>query len=274
MNNTDMAQKNTQKNKGKKTNTRIIIKPEMKIVGAKPTTTKKRPSIAATNITDVRLEKDPNHLKPLLPIEKTDMKTQLVILSFLLFVGVTCLVAGTILGLANLNKLKFLNRGSLPHFTLPEAITLKNSRFATNETAYQSGTVSQGDIHVADPYTVISDVIKNDSEIILIDLRPSDTFKDKHVKNSVSIPFSGSEKESKSFVEKVEQIRKGKPVVLLPYSAASTTGEQAYILLDDRGIDTSVMKQGWNELYNLPNMWVPEDKWQSFGMEKWVEFKE
>ena len=273
-----MAQKNTSKNTGKKINTTIVVKPSvksaMKPMVAQPTNTKKRPSIAATDITDVRLEKDPNHLKPLQPIEKTDMKTQLVILSFLLFVGVTCLVAGTILGLANLNKMKFSNRGSLPYFTLPEAITLKNSRFATNETAYQAGTVSQGNIHIADPYTVISTVIKNDSEIILVDLRPADTFKDKHVKNSVSIPFSGSEKESKSFVEKVEQIRKGKPVVLLPYSAASTTGEQAYILLDDKGIDTSVMKQGWNELYNLPNMWVPEDKWQSFGMEKWVEFKE
>ncbi len=236
---------------------------------------KKRPCVPCIDVTSVRLEEDPNHLKPFLPVEKTDTKTQLIILSFLLFVGVTCIVAGTILGLANLNKLTFSDRGSLPYFTLPDAISLKNSRFATNETEYVARTITNGDVRLADPYAVISTVINGDSSLVLVDLRPSETFAERHVKNSVSIPFPDSDEKGKQqFVKKIAEVAKGKAVVLLPYSAASTSGEQAYTLLDDEDIDVSLMKQGWNELYNLPNIWVPEKEWQTFTLQKWVEFKE
>ena len=236
---------------------------------------KKRPNVTSVDVGSVRFAEDPNHLKPLPPIEKADPRTQLVILSFLLFVGVTCIVAGTILGLANLNKLTFLNRGSLPYFTLPEAISLKNSRFAMNETDYVGGAITNGQVRLADPYSVISAVIQGEDGLVLIDMRPADAFSEHHVKYSVSIPFPDSdEKKQEEFVKSVEAIAKGKRVVLLPYSAASTSGEQAYALLDKEDIEVSLMKQGWNELYNLPNIWVPEKEWQSFTLEKWVEFRQ
>lgn len=220
----------------------------------------------------LRVENDPNHLKPLTPFQSND-KTQVILLSFLLFVGVASIVAGTILVFVNMKDIASIQRGGLPYFTLPEALTFKNSRTSTNVMDYDEESIMRGNIRIVDPYITISKVIKGDSDSILIDLRSSESFKEKHVRNSINIPFSG-EKEQDIFISKVEQLDKSKNVVLLPYSASSISGERAYMALDAKGMNVALMKQGWNELYNLPNMWVPETEWKSFGLKEWVEFKE
>lgn len=125
------------------------------------------------------------------------------------------------------------------------------------------------DIQYADPYVTLKHVLEGNKEgILVVDMRSAEDYKERRFNNTTNIyfPYETDREGEKKFVEQAEKASANfKKVVLLPYSSASTTGEDAARMLVESGIsNVFVMKIGWNELYNLPGMWIPEEKASEF----------
>lgn len=117
----------------------------------------------------------------------------------------------------------------------------------------------------ADPYGVLKNISTDNKErLLVIDMRSPGDYKERRFKNTVNVyfPYEKDREQEKAFVKNVEnEIGAYKQVVLLPYSSMSTTGEDAATLLIESGVENvAIMKAGWNELYSLPGMWIPEEK--------------
>jgi len=135
-------------------------------------------------------------------------------------------------------------------------------------------SVKTDNIEYADPWLTLEDVFKNkQSTILLIDMRSEEDYKKNSYRRSshVYFPYGHSPQDEKEFVKKVKEIQKGKVIVLLPYSGMSTSGEEAYHVLNKAGMkNVRVMKIGWNEMFNLPHLWVPENQWEKFDVQAYI----
>lgn len=134
----------------------------------------------------------------------------------------------------------------------------------------------RSDLQYADPYITIRGLIGGNKEkVLLIDMRNGHDYNARHFKNTVNVyfPYENDREGERSFVKDVEKkASEFKKIILLPYSSASTTGEDAAHLLIEAGIDNVwVMKIGWNELYSLPGIWIPEDKANTFTLSTILE---
>ncbi|KXK09253.1 MAG: Thiosulfate sulfurtransferase GlpE [Microgenomates bacterium OLB23] len=132
------------------------------------------------------------------------------------------------------------------------------------------------DVVYADPYLVLSELARNNAQnVLLVDMRSPQDYQARRLKNSQNIyfPYVTNRDEEKEFVKAVEkQSSLYKKIVLLPYSAFSTSGEDAARILLEAGFtNVFVLKAGWNELYSLPNMWVPEEKVADNLLQKLIE---
>ncbi len=133
-------------------------------------------------------------------------------------------------------------------------------------------TVLKQEIIYADAFTIIKNVVVtgNKERILLVDMRSKVDYDKNRLKNSVNVhfPYEKDHKGQVAFVKEVKELaKKYKAVVLLPYSSASLTGEDAVRKLKNEGMDNvSLMRVGWNELYNLPNLWIPEDQVEKFNL--------
>jgi rhodanese-related sulfurtransferase len=144
------------------------------------------------------------------------------------------------------------------------AIITQFSKYSVPKRSSQSSG-----LQYADPYTTIKDLVEgNKGKTLLIDMRSPHDYKARHFKNTVNVyfPYQSDREGEQAFVEAVEKhAPQFKKIILLPYSSASTTGEDAAHLLIEAGADNVwVMKIGWNELYSLPGMWIPEDQADKF----------
>lgn len=131
----------------------------------------------------------------------------------------------------------------------------------------------QSDISYVDPKDVLGSLKKgNGDHMLIVDMRMNKAFVNNHIRGTINIPFDPIA--PASFVKKVAQQAHDKRVILLPYSTFSTSGEQAVEALDKKGIEAHLLTIGWNELYNLPNLWLPENEWQTFGFQDMIEHAE
>lgn len=116
----------------------------------------------------------------------------------------------------------------------------------------------------ADTFNVFKQLsAENKNKILLIDMRSANDYKEKRFKNSVNVyfPYEPDAKSEHQFVDKVAGMApKYNQIVLLPYSSASTTADRAYLALTKSGVKkVLISKLGWNEMYSLPNLWIPEE---------------
>lgn len=165
-------------------------------------------------------------------------------LRFLIYFGATCIVTSVVV--VAVNKNRFF------HIELP---ALTNKQFSKKATQFQ----------YADPYSTMKALKEGNKEkIMLVDMRSKKDYSSMRYKNTVNIPYpyEKNKAEEKNFVDAVnKQVKRYDKVVLLPYSSASTSGEDALRALTNAGISKAlIMRIGWNEMYSLPNLWIPEEK--------------
>lgn len=121
----------------------------------------------------------------------------------------------------------------------------------------------------ADAWTVISDIGSGNFRYTIIDMRSKDDYTKVHLQETVNIPYPyliDADADTHAFVSAVQKIQNSNTLILLPYSMFSQTGIHAQRALKKEGIQSFVLSAGWNELYNLPNIWVPESSWESFSI--------
>ncbi len=125
-------------------------------------------------------------------------------------------------------------------------------------------TVETAQVSYIDTFIVINSVVQNKQDYILVDTRDEKSYLKAHIKNSINIPSSSilRKKYNRSSLE-------DKPgsviVVVLSYSMFSTDGELVQKEFAKQGFKSFVLKAGWNEIFNLPNMWVPEVRQKAFS---------
>jgi rhodanese-related sulfurtransferase len=125
-------------------------------------------------------------------------------------------------------------------------------------------STSEKEVVYADPYVTLKMLTgENKNDVLVIDMRSNKDYERNRFKNTVNIffPYEKDRDKEKAFIKAVEkEAKKHKQIVLLPYSGMSTTGEDAASILLEAGIENiAIMKAGWNELYSLPHMWIPEE---------------
>lgn len=138
-------------------------------------------------------------------------------------------------------------------------------------------TTKTDSVVYSDPYSVMYAVKKHNKNVVLIDLRTKDMYEKVYVRESENVPFLGinmKNKDLEDFNKHVQKVAYDKQIILMPYSSSSTSGEEAFYLLRHKIPHVSVLKIGWNELYNLPNLWLPEEEWDSFDFHGMLEFGE
>lgn len=132
------------------------------------------------------------------------------------------------------------------------------------------------DIQYADPFITMSAIVTADKNAaLLVDLRSEKDYANNRFKNSKNVffPYVDDKEAENEFVNKVKELyKKQQNIVLLPYSTQSTSGERAYRLLQKAGLSRiTLMKIGWNEMYSLPNLWIPEEKMPEMTLEKLLD---
>ncbi len=135
------------------------------------------------------------------------------------------------------------------------------------------------DIEYADPWLTLSEVWKHkNNNVIIIDLRNEKDYQKHNFKNTVNIvfPYGKQKDEYMVFLQNVKKKAKGyDTIVLLPYSGMSLSGEEAYDVLKKGGLKhIRLLKIGWNEMYNLPNLWIPEHSWGTFTVSTYINSSE
>lgn len=135
-------------------------------------------------------------------------------------------------------------------------------------------TVQTTDVSYIDTFTVISSVVKNDTEYLLVDTRDTKSYQKAHIKNSINIS-SASILQSKYDKNSLRNQSGDRILVVLSYSMFSTDGELVVEKLMKDGFKPFVLKAGWNEIFNLPNMWVAENNQKLFSDQKsYINFEE
>lgn len=210
--------------------------------------------------------------------DNTSAKTsRVVIMSKLKLIILTLLVAGIVSGVILAVFFKPLKIDSSQKV---RSIVSKIPSLNSDKKAENYGKVTNDDdISIVDPYRVLIGLSEGREDIILVDIRSEKAYDVKHIKNTYNAPFL-DEKGSynSSFVKNIASIQKraggSKKLVLLPYSYYSTSGKEAILQLEKNSISAELLNIGWNELYNLPNMWVPEEKWNTIRFQDMIEHAE
>lgn len=131
-------------------------------------------------------------------------------------------------------------------------------------------TSSNADVSYVDPYDVFNALKKKKAaHLLIVDMRVASEYEKKHIRGTMNIPFN--QVSAVDFVKKVRHKGKDKRIVLIPYSIFSTSGEQALSKLEKEGVEAHLLTVGWNELYNLPNLWIPEEEWRTFNFLDMIE---
>ena len=137
-------------------------------------------------------------------------------------------------------------------------------------------STTEREVVYADPYATFKMLTgENKDDVLVVDMRSSKDYERNRFKNTVNVffPYEKDREKEEAFIKAVEkEAKKHKQIVLLPYSGMSTTGEDAAAILLEAGIENvAIMKTGWNELYSLPNMWIPEEEGGDFSLTKLLE---
>ena len=84
-------------------------------------------------------------------------------------------------------------------------------------------------------YNKLQEIINENDNVYLIDVRTEDEFLDKHLKNAINIPLQNIEKN-------IEKIVKNKNDIIIVYCKYGGRGQKAV---------NKLIKMGYNNVYNL-----------------------
>ncbi|OGK21169.1 hypothetical protein A3C23_03425 [Candidatus Roizmanbacteria bacterium RIFCSPHIGHO2_02_FULL_37_13b] len=154
----------------------------------------------------------------------------------------------------------FLNRKS------PTARkTITNIPILSNTSNLSSSTF-------ADPWIIFNQVNNKDLRFTIVDLRSESDFKTRHIKKSVNAPAEWDKNGNVNFSKIYGRVyNKKQPLVILPYSIFSTTGEEVAGYLTGQNLKVQLLKVGWNEIFNFRHLWVPESETKNFNLDQFIE---
>ena len=84
-------------------------------------------------------------------------------------------------------------------------------------------------------YIKLQEIVRENNNVFLIDVRTEDEFLDKHLKNAINIPLQNIDKN-------IEKIVKNKNDIIIVYCKYGSRGEKA---------SNKLIKMGYNTVYNL-----------------------
>lgn len=128
---------------------------------------------------------------------------------------------------------------------------LARSRLAEVEQLLQSFEEGRGDEAAVAPRTLLE--LVEDDQVTVVDLRPAEEYAAGHVPGALSIPLG-------ELSERLEELPKGRPVVVYGRGPYSSQGFEALEMLRDGGFEASRMTAGFPEwrLEGLPVTHEPE----------------
>ncbi len=131
-----------------------------------------------------------------------------------------------------------------------------------------------------DPVVLLSMIIKNNTDYVLIDVRSAGEFDQGHIKTAVSVPVYGTKFlradgsiEKKGLKDAFKNVTKGKEkVILYGQSQYSTYPDTVVKALGLKNAE--VLSVGWNEWMHFKNLWLPEDQWNKVNIRDYVQVQE
>lgn len=209
------------------------------------------------------LTKQKDIVRKIAYMKKFLMKYKKDIVLFTVSASATCVIMALLLNVKNL-QIPTVPSINKPHFSLNFLNNTKNGK----------NVVVQNQ-EFADTWTIVSRIHdKKDIDFTIVDMRSQEEYRKLHMKETVNVPYPyvNPDKDSiEAFIEGVKKIKNENTLILMPYSMFSTTGDEAQMTLRKAGITTKLLTVGWNELYNLPNMWAPESSWDTFSVIDLIE---
>lgn len=121
-----------------------------------------------------------------------------------------------------------------------------------------------------DPYELSKRIDARDQSYTLIDLRDRESFIKEHIKTAVNVPYVDNKVDMRN-IEDITKKVKEEPVILYSYTSYTQETLQAAIFFLQRGIQTKILRVGWNEWRHFSNLWIPEPKWQTVQVDLYVE---
>lgn len=131
-----------------------------------------------------------------------------------------------------------------------------------------------------DPVILLSLIMKNNPEYVLIDVRSAVEFDEGHIKTAVSVPVYGTKFlradgsiDKSGLKDAFKNAVKGKKkIILYGQSQYSTYPETVVKALGLRNAE--VLSVGWNEWMHFKNLWLPEDQWNKINIRDYVQVQE
>lgn len=166
------------------------------------------------------------------------------------FMGSFIIIVGFILGLYWYGKQ--IVKGATLLFRAPLAIQLPITQ-----------TISS---NLYDPLSLVEDVKKANSRVVIVDIRSAQEYKMAHVKNAVSLPFYTLTNDSIRYLdiqETIKHININKSKTVVVYGPSVSFQQQHTIVqqLRKNGYSAQLLAVGWNELRHFQNIWIPEGLW-------------
>ncbi|MEN9328305.1 MAG: Rhodanese-like domain [Candidatus Parcubacteria bacterium] len=121
-----------------------------------------------------------------------------------------------------------------------------------------------------DPYELSQLIDARAQSYTLIDLRDKVSFSKEHIKTALNVPYVDNKTDMKHIEDMAKKVKE-EPVILYSYTSYTQQTLQAAIFFLQRGIQTKILRVGWNEWRHFSNLWIPEPQWQTIQVDSYVE---
>lgn len=121
-----------------------------------------------------------------------------------------------------------------------------------------------------DPYELSQLIDARSQTYTLIDLRDRASFVKEHIKTALNVPYVDNKADMRNIEDMAKKVKE-EPVILYSYTSYTQETLQAAIFFLQRGIQTKILRVGWNEWRHFSNLWIPEPQWQTVQVDSYVE---
>lgn len=127
-----------------------------------------------------------------------------------------------------------------------------------------------------DPLNLISEVKKNKSDIVFLDIRAAEEFQKEHIKNAISFPCYSLNNDTINYFDIQKTVKKmkiDKSKFIVVYGPSTSFQPQQTILseLKKNGYSAQLFAVGWNEFRHFQTIWIPEGLWGKIDSSTLIE---
>jgi len=129
-------------------------------------------------------------------------------------------------------------------------------------------------VHVS-PHSIRKAIMKNQLDVVLVDLRSQEEYEREHVIGAINIPAyknpdTSAYEEVDRIVSSFKELRTDKEIVVYCYSMPCMTGRKIGKMLAEHGIYVKHLGVGWNEWRHYWQLWNHEHEWENTRVEDFI----